>query len=152
MAIHAFLIVDLQAEFDVPAELVKKIIARSKEFPLRIFTQFINPPGTLFHRKMDRHGCEPGAPGTALLIPPKKDDLVLEKIGYGLRTEQIERIRARDVNEVTVAGVDTDACVLGVMFSLWDHRIDCHIEPDLCWSSTGLHQDALKIAFEQFGR
>lgn len=149
---HALLIVDLQAEFDVPPELIKKIVARGKAFPLRIFTQFVNPAGTLFREKLDRRGCAPGDPGVRLLIEPKQDDIVLEKTGYGLGSEQIEQLRARGVTEVTVAGVDTDACVLGVMFSLWDHQIDCHIDPDLCWSSAGLHDSAVQIAFQQFGR
>lgn len=149
---HAFLVVDLQAEFDVPPDLVEKIVARGKEFPLRIFTKFVNPPGTLFREKMDQYACAPGDPRARLLIEPDKDDIVLEKTGYGLGTAQIEQLRARSVTEVTVAGLDTDACVLGVMFSLWDHKIDCHIDPDLCWSSAGLHDSAVQIAFKQFGR
>lgn len=148
---HAFLIVDVQVGFDVPPELIAKIVARGTQFPLRIFTKFVNPPGTLFHLKMERHSCVPGDPEAELAIQPEDGDIVLDKIGYGLRTEQIEQLRARGVTEVTVAGVDTDACVLGVMFSLWDHQIDCHIEPDLCWSSAGLHEPAVQIAHQQFG-
>jgi nicotinamidase-related amidase len=51
---------------------------------------------------------------------------------------------------VVVCGVDTDACVLGVMFSLFDAGIVCHAKEDLCWSSTGLQQSGLKIIREQF--
>lgn len=149
---HAFLIVDVQAEFKVPPAIISKIQARGEKFPLRIFTQFINPPGTLFRKKMDRHGCAPGSPGSRLAIDPRPGDLVLEKTGYGLTPAHIAAIRARGVTEVTVGGVDTDACVLAVMFSLWDSGIDCHIEPDVCWSSAGLHDQALEIAFQQFGK
>lgn len=148
---HAFVIVDVQAEFDVPAELLEKIRARSTQFPLRIFTQFINPPGTLFRRKMEQRMCAPGTPGVKLAIPPSPGDLVLEKTGYGLSAEHIAKIRAAGVKETTVSGVDTDACVLAVMFSLWDAGINCHIEPDLCWSSSGLHDQAVEIARQQFG-
>lgn len=148
---HALMIIDVQAAFDVPSELVEKIHARGAGFPLRVFTQFINPPGTLFRRKMNRQSCAPGDPTARLVIEPQAGDLVLQKSGYGLTEDHIQALRSRDVTEVTVSGVDTDACVLGVMFSLWDHRIDCHIDPDLCWSSTGLHKKALEIAFEQFG-
>lgn len=148
---HAFMIVDVQEAFDVPAGLIEKISARAEHFPLRIFTQFINPPGTLFRRKMNRRSCAPGDPAARLAIEPKPGDLVLQKPGYGLTPEHIQILRSRDVKEVTVSGVDTDACVLGVMFSLWDHGIDCHIEPELCWSSAGLHEKALEIALEQFG-
>jgi nicotinamidase-related amidase len=148
---HAMMIVDVQAALAVPPDLVAKIRTRAAQFPLRVFTQFVNPPGTLFRRKMNRRNCPPGDPGTRLLIEPQPGDLVLEKSGYGLTPEHIRALRSREVNEVTVSGVDTDACVLGVMFSLWDHGIDCHIEPELCWSSSGLHEKALEIAYEQFG-
>ena len=148
---HALMIIDVQAALDVPPELVSKIESRAANYPLRIFTRFVNPPGTLFRRKMNRRMCAPGDPDARLLIEPRPNDIVLEKPGYGLTPEHIGILRQREVTEVTVAGADTDACVLGVMFSLWDNRIDCHIDPELCWSSAGLHENALAIAYEQFG-
>ncbi|PTY05486.1 hypothetical protein DB347_13990 [Opitutaceae bacterium EW11] len=148
---HAFVIVDVQAEFPVPREIVERIRERSAAFPLRVFTQFVNPPGSLFRRKFNRTLCSPGSPGTRLLIEPGPDDLRFEKSGYGLSPQQIQELKAHSVTEATVCGIDTDACVLGVMFSLWDQGIDCHPQPDLCWSSTGLHDAAVKIAKAQFG-
>ncbi|MEO6569342.1 MAG: hypothetical protein ABIO94_11320 [Opitutaceae bacterium] len=47
--------------------------------------------------------------------------------------------------------MDSDACVLGVVFSLFDAGVDCEVDPELCWSSTGLHDVAMKIIREQFG-
>lgn len=149
---HAMMIIDVQAATPVPKPILDKIRARSAKFPLRIFTKFVNPPGSLFRRKMHRHSCAPDHPESRLLIEPQPPDIVLEKYGYGLSADHIRVLRSRDVKEVTVSGVDTDACVLAVMFSLWDNCIDCHIEPDLCWSSTGLHEKALEIAYEQFGQ
>jgi nicotinamidase-related amidase len=51
---------------------------------------------------------------------------------------------------MTVCGLDTDACVLGVLFSLFDAGIECHLKEDMCWSSSGLHQAALRIVRTQF--
>ena len=148
---HALMIIDVQEAFNVPAALIDRIRARATEFPLRVFTQFINPPGTLFRKKLNQRNCAPGDPAIRLVIAPQAGDVVLQKSGYGLTPEHIQILRNQAVTEVTVGGVDTDACVLGVMFSLWDNRIDCHIDPTLCWSSTGLHEKALEIAFKQFG-
>ena len=78
-------------------------------------------------------------------------DIVLDKRGYGLTAEQIEQLRAAGINKALVCGVDTDACVLGVVFTLFDAGIDCEVESQLCWSSTGLHHEALTIVREQFG-
>jgi nicotinamidase-related amidase len=149
---HAIMIIDVQREFGVPADLVAKIKARAESFPLRIYTQFVNPPGSLFRTKLKRDMCTPGDPGGELVMTPGAGDLVLRKQSYGLLPEHLEILRRHGVKEVTVTGVDTDACVLAVMFSLWDNGIDCHIIPDLCWSSAGLHKEAVKIAEQQFGR
>ena len=147
----AIIIVDLQKAFPVPPELVRKIEERSRDFPLRVFTKFLNEPDSLFCRKLERTSCLPGTAERELLIDPREGDIVLDKRGYGLTAEQIEQLRAAGINKALVCGVDTDACVLGVVFTLFDAGIDCEVESRLCWSSTGLHDEALTIVREQFG-
>jgi nicotinamidase-related amidase len=134
----------------VPPELTDRIRKYSRRFARRIFTQFVNPPGSLFRKKLKQHACEPGSDDLRLLIPPQPGDLVIRKAGYGLKEKDLRRLRAAGVKHVTVCGVDTDACVLGVMFSLFDAGIVPRLKEDLCWSSAGLHKQALKILREQF--
>lgn len=62
----------------------------------------------------------------------------------------LRQLKARKIKELTVCGLDTDACVLGVMFSLFDAGITCHLKEELCWSSSGLHASAMKIIRQQF--
>lgn len=150
-SMDAIIIVDLQKDLPVPAELVQRIEARSRQFPLRVFTRFINQPGSLFRTKLGHNACLPGTPGAELTLPTTPDDIVVEKYGYGLGPMQIARIRDAGVRRALVCGVDTDACVLGVVFSLFDAGIDCEVDRELCWSSSGLHEAALKIVQEQFG-
>lgn len=147
----AIIIVDLQKAFPIPPELLDKIEARSRTFPLRIFTQFINEPDSLFRTKLKRTSCSPGLPETELVLSTTEKDIVLEKRGYGLKDHQIERLKKAGVTKALVCGVDTDACVIGVVFSLFDAGIDCEVDRELCWSSTGLQEPALKIIREQFG-
>jgi nicotinamidase-related amidase len=147
----AVIIVDVQKAFPVPAELIQAIEKRSLGFPIRLFTKFVNRPDSLFHRKLKRTSCLPGDPGGDLAMQPGPNDIVLEKAGYGFSPEQIARIKAAGVTRALVCGVDTDACVLGVVFTLFDAGVDCEVDPALCWSSTGLHDTALKIFREQFG-
>ena len=87
---------------------------------------------------------------TDLLIEPEDGDIVLSKQGYGLSAAAIRRLKKMGVKRVTVCGIDTDACVLGVMFSLFDGGIECRVKPDLCWSSSGLHRQGMAIIEEQF--
>jgi nicotinamidase-related amidase len=147
----AIIIVDLQKAFPVPPDVVNNIEQRSREFPLRVFTKFLNEPDSLFCRKLQRSSCLPGTAERELLIEPRQNDIVLDKRGYGLTAGQIENLRSAGIQKALVCGIDTDACVLGVVFTLFDAGIDCEVDPKLCWSSTGLQDEALTIVREQFG-
>jgi nicotinamidase-related amidase len=147
----AIIVVDLQKAFPVPPTIVRQIEARARDFRLRVFTKFLNEPDSLFCRKLRRSSCLPGTAERELLLEPKPDDIVLDKRGYGLTAEQIEKLRSAGIRKALVCGVDTDACVLGVVFTLFDAGIDCEVDPKLCWSSTGLQDEALTIVREQFG-
>lgn len=144
------IIIDLQRAFPVPKKVVAAIARYARGFDLRVFTRFVNPEGSLFRKLMGMEECAPGSEDLELLIPPAKGDLVFNKQGYGLTRQHITKLKARGVKRAVVCGIETDACVLGVMFSLFDAGIACHVKPDLCWSSTGLHQQGLKIIGKQF--
>ncbi len=144
------MIVDVQKAFEPPAAFLKKLEPYSRRFSRRVFTRFINPPGSLFRTVLKQKSCAPGSVDTELIIPPRRGDLVIDKTGYGLTASHIRRLKQKRITRVTVCGLDTDACVLGVMFSLFDAGIRCHLKEDMCWSSSGLHKPALKIMREQF--
>lgn len=150
MAKEPLIIVDVQRAFPPPKTFVKRVQRYANRFPRRIFTRFVNPKGSLFRTKLDRQSCAPGTPDLQLLIEPRRGDVVLSKQGYGLSAAAVRKLKAMGVKRATVCGVDTDACVLGVMFSLFDAGIDCRVREDLCWSSAGLHREAMKIIREQF--
>jgi nicotinamidase-related amidase len=145
-------IVDLQRAFDVPPELIERIRRYAARFHCRVFTRFENLPGSLFRRELKQKCCGPGSPDTELLLAPRRGDLVFVKHGYGIAPKDIRKLKRRGIRRVTVCGVDTDACVLGVMFSLFDAGIECHAKEDLCWSSTGarLHKAGMAIIQQQF--
>lgn len=146
----ALVIVDVQQAFPVPTKIVDGIRRYARRFEQRVFTQFINPPGSIFRRKLGQHSCAPGSDDVQLLVPPAPGDLVIKKAGYGLKAGDIRRLKDAGVKRAIVCGIDTDACVLGVMFSLFDAGITCHVKENLCWSSTGLHREGMAIIREQF--
>ena len=149
---EALIIVDLQRAFEVPPALVARIRRYAKRFRKRVFTRFENAPDSLFRRELKQRCCGPGSVDTTLLLPPGKSDVVITKRGYGLSAFAVKRLRALGITKVTVCGIDTDACVLGVMFSLFDAGLKCRVKADLCWSSSGaaLHRAAMKIIASQF--
>lgn len=147
---HAVMIVDVQRAFEPPPAFVDKVRRYARRFSCRVFTQFINPPGSMFRRVLKEKGSLPGTSETDLLILPEPEDLIFKKDSYGLKSAHLRQLKARKIKELTVCGLDTDACVLGVMFSLFDAGIACHLKEDLCWSSSGLHAPAMKIIRQQF--
>jgi nicotinamidase-related amidase len=145
-------IVDVQKAFTPPPAWVDAVRRYSRRFECRIFTRFVNPPGSIFRRKLKQRSCAPGSEDTALLIRPEPGDIILDKYGYGLRERDVAKLRSRGIRNVVVCGLDTDACVLGVMFSLFDGGIECRVKEKYCRSSTGLHHEALKVLKMQFLR
>lgn len=144
------IIVDLQRAFSPPPRLVRHIERYASGFPRRVFTRFVNPPGSPFRRDLKQRCCIPGSPDTELLVNPKRGDLVVQKAGYGLDSNALRRIRRLRFREAIVCGIETDACVLGVMFSLFDAGIRCRVKASCCWSSTGLHRAGLSVIRKQF--
>lgn len=147
---RALMIVDVQRAFDPPPDFVEKLRRYSRRFPCRIFTRYLNPASSLFRKVLKQRSCAPGSIESELVLKPSPDDLVIDKTSYGLRPSALRRLHRRGITHVTVCGLDTDACVLGVMFSLFDAGIICHLKEDMCWSSSGLHRPALRIIREQF--
>ncbi len=148
---RALLIVDVQRAFAPPPRFVARLERYAARFPCRIFTRYLNPPGSVFRRLLKQKSCAPGTPDVELLVQPRPGDLVLDKRAkYGLTETQIRTLKRRRIRSVTVCGLDTDACVLAVMFSLFDGGIECHLKEQFCWSSSGLHVPAVKIIRAQF--
>lgn len=145
------MIVDVQRAFDPLPAFIQKLARYSRRFPCRIFTRYVNPPRSAFRRLLKQKCCAPDTEDVALLIPPDPGDMVLDKVArYGLTRRQIAQLKRRRITRVTVCGLDTDACVLGVMFSLFDEGIECHLKEEMCWSSSGLHKPAIAIVRAQF--
>jgi nicotinamidase-related amidase len=148
---RALIIVDVQRAFNPPPAFLRKLERYAKRFPCRIFTRYVNPPRSAFRRLMKQKCCGPGTPDVELLLAPRDGDLVFSKVAkYGLTPGQIQKLKRRRIRCVTVCGLDTDACVLAVMFSLFDAGIECHLKEKMCWSSSGLHRQAVAIIREQF--
>ncbi len=148
---RALLIVDVQQAFEPPPSFIRRLEAYARRFPCRVFTRFVNPAGSMFRKVLKQKCCAPGSADTALLLSAQKGDLIFDKQGrYGLEPRHLRQLHQRKIRKITVCGLDTDACVLGVMFSLFDSGIECHLKESMCWSSSGLHKAALEIVRQQF--
>lgn len=148
---YPLVIVDVQAAFQVPPKTLAAIERYSRRFERRIFTRFVIETDSIFKRVLGNDSCAPGSPDLRLLIEPAKQDIVFDKHGYGLSPKQIARLRKMNIREVMVCGLDTDACVLGTMFSLIDGGIAPRVAPArYCHSNQNLDTAARRIMAKQF--
>ena len=143
---RALMIVDVQRAFEPPPAFLKKLARYSRRFPCCVYTRYVNPAGSLFRTVLKQKCCAPGSADVELLLTPRPSDLVLDKVAkYGLTPAQIGKLKRRGIRCMTVCGLDTDACVLAVMFSLFDGGIECQLKEKMCCSSSGLHPPTLAL-------
>lgn len=143
------IIVDLQHDFRVSESLTRRIQAAAGRYRVRVFTRFFNPKGSSFRTQLDYDRGPRKAERVRWRIVPGRRDIILDKPRYGLSEAQLRRLKACRCDEFVVCGVDTDACVLAVLFSLFDAGIRARVEPSLCEGK--LTRQALAIMTRQFG-
>jgi nicotinamidase-related amidase len=147
------LVVDVQLGFltpftrHIPGRIVR-LIERGAYDPI-LFTRFVNKPDGPYHRFLDWHACA-GEPDT-LLAPElerfAKPDRVFTKPGYaGLSEELATYLQEHDYDQVVLAGIDTDMCVLKVAMDVFDLGIRPIILVDCCASTSGLQSHLAGLA------
>lgn len=117
------------------------------------YTRFVNHPGSLPATQLGYDKAMATHPKTAL-VPAiaNRADFTLDHVGYGPDPHDVDELvqhaRARGIDRAVIMGFDTDACVLGTAFALWDRGLATAIDPRGCASSggTALHHAALRIA------
>lgn len=69
-------------------------------------------------------------------IVKENADIIVEKPGYASNIEPIiEQLHAKDIVDVTVCGLETDACVLAVALALFDKGFHVSVDLDACATS-----------------
>ena len=120
------LVVDMQVGFIVNNEyklLNDKInsLIKNSDYDKVIFTKFINSKvnNPLYEQKMGWKGLKTKREQELSLIVPE-NAIIFEKYGYGLKQEDLEKIKSFNIKEIDICGVEADACVYAVCLQLWD--------------------------------
>lgn len=143
------LIVDMQVGFYPSPELLDMIAIERQSHDSVVFTRFTNKEDSLFEHYLHIKNFYEGDAATSLLIAPGQD-LVITRYGYGLNSEHIGMLKAKQMDAWEIAGVDSDSGVLACAFAMWDSGIACTIRSDLTESRAGLLEESLKIASRNF--
>lgn len=155
----ALIIVDMQNGFmnEYTKDLGTKIIELLDEFDgLKVALQFRNEDDSQFERKLHYNGMK--RDDEIDLIDGIKDRVHFVKArnrcSYsGFEVWMSLLLKTREVKEVFIAGVDTDACVLATAFNLFDAEYDIKLLVDYCGSSGGqlYHDYAIELMKRNFG-
>lgn len=154
MGVPVLLIVDVQRFFTrrglegLPVAVETLLPA----YKTRIATRFVNPGG-LFVSRNNFSDCG-ASPDTDLAFTAPADLIVRDKPGYGLEdTGIIDMLQSRGVDEVHLAGCESDCCVLASAFDLWDAGIApaFHLRAIGTTSDEAAHSAAIRQYRRLFG-
>lgn len=147
------IVVDLQHAFNPPAHIVEGIAEILPNYDIVIATQYLNRKWSIFETELGYTKCQIGSPESEIVIP-LRPRAVFDRFTYGLQQVHIDRLKEFSVPRWDIAGCDTDACILGTCYNLWDNGIRFRVLKHLCASSGGeeCHQAGLRIMKRSFGQ
>ncbi len=147
------LVVDVQLGFlndytrHIPARIAR-LVERGEYDPI-LFTRFVNKEEGPYRRYLDWHECA-GEPATNLAPELKRfaqPELVFTKPGYaGMSDELATYLQESGYEQVVLAGIDTDMCVLKVAMDVFDLGIRPIVLVDCCASTSGLQSHLAGLA------
>ena len=149
------IIVDMQKGFMSKPNYVNlqsKIneLIKLDDYDIYIFTKFINKDESLYEKKLNWFELKSEESQTICVDIPK-NSLIFEKFGYGLSNEQINQIKALNIDSIDICGLQTDACVYAIAFQLLDNGIFPNIPINYCQTSLERNSIAKEILIHQFG-
>jgi nicotinamidase-related amidase len=163
MAGKVLLVVDLQRDFVTPetAHLPARVADLTRRYACVVATRFVHHPGSLWVSEVGCEKCMAESAGADIAFDSAAPLTVVDKEGYGLLGSALAPMRrALDAagiapgDEIDIAGVDTDACVLKVALDLFDLGYRPRILIDACASGNGdaYHERAVEIFTRQLGK
>lgn len=147
------LVVDVQTGFindfthHIPQRIVR-LIEKNIYSPI-LFTRFVNLPDSPYTRLLKWNGCdqEPDTNLAADLSPYIQAECVFSKPGLcGLPEELVNYLCDHQIQQIAVAGIDTDMCVLKIAMDLFDEGIEPIVLTDCCASTAGLQAHLAGLA------
>ena len=114
-----------------------------------LFTRFVNAEHSPYRRFLDWHECASDV-DTGIVSELEclaQPELVFSKPGLAGMPEELARYLGNNhIEQVAIAGIDTDMCVLKIALDLFDRGIEPFILTDCCASTAGLQAHLAGLA------
>ena len=149
------LIIDVQQGFinSNTKHIPNLVEEEQKKYQDIFISKFSNPPKSLFRKLLNWHEMDKDSSGYELAFKPVERAVIIEKEVYSIVNPKfLKKIKGKD--EIHIAGIDTDACVLYSAIGLFDKGHKVKVLGPLCGSSAGeeYHRMGLKFLIRSIGK
>lgn len=150
------LVVDMQKGFinENNSFLIDKInnLLKTEKYDNVFYTKFYNHKNSFYFNYLNWN-LMINKEERQMTVDVLPDSTIFVKNGYGLKNSQIKKLKDLKITSMDICGTDIDACVLAIMFQLFDNNILPVVLKDYVASSTSkiLEHSALNIIANQFG-
>lgn len=156
MTRKVLIIIDVQKGF-VNTKAAMKVVdliqkhLKTTHYDLVIQSRWENYMGSQYETQLGYDAV--GNSAETEMIIKDYGDHIITRTAYSCLTEKAKKLLQHD-DEIFLCGLETDACVLGTCFSLWDNDYrHFHVIEKLTTTNQGrLHEPALQIMRRQFGK
>jgi nicotinamidase-related amidase len=151
------LVVDVQKGFVTAASqhVLPSIENVQSRFDTVLYARFVNPDPSPFRSILRYDKMGRGTPDTEFAIEPCDGSAVMEHTAYSCVTgELLYWLRDRDVKDVCVCGIATEACVLKTVMDLFEYHFTPWVLTDLCASDKNdrFHKMAVEVVGALIGQ
>lgn len=147
------IIIDVQRGFVKEAtEFVPRnieILLAKERYDKVIQTKWENYRGSRYEKDLGYFGVSD--PAETELCIKSHTDCVISRCAYSCVNDELLKVISKD-DDIDLCGLETDACVLGTCFALWDLGYRFHvIEQCTGTNAKELHEASIRLMRRQFG-
>ena len=154
MSRKVLLMIDLQKGFvckgtEKVVQFVQKLLDK-EHFDVIIQSRWENYMGSPYERRLNYQAV--GNSSETEMCFPHATDHIITRTCYSCWGPKLEKLINRD-DDIYVVGLETDACVMGTLFSLWDNNYNFYVyEEGVGTPDKDLQKAAIRMIRRQFGK
>ena len=154
MSRRVLIMIDLQKGFvSKPTEKVVQFVVKlleKEKFDLVIQFRWENYMGSQYEEQLGYQAV--GNSSETEMCFPYATDHIITRTCYSCWGPEMERLVNKD-DEIFIVGLETDACVMGTLFSLWDNGYKFKVyEEGVGTPDRDLQKAAIRMIKRQFGK
>lgn len=154
MSRKVLIMIDLQKGFvSKPTEKVITFVSKllqKEHFDLIVQSRWENYMGSQYEERLDYQAV--GNSSETEMCFQHLTDHIITRTCYSCWGDKLSKLISKD-DDLHIVGLETDACVMGTLFSLWDNGFKFHVYEDgVGTPDKDLQKAAIRMIKRQFGK